>query len=195
MMKRPLKVLASLGHQEVDMGVEAAVELYAHGHREACQEIIRKAVEWYENRPDEEKKTKEYRTLLASVYYSSRQWEEAGKIFEELTVEDPESIEYKGYLGALAACRGDREGALRFFEELEKTNRPYLFGGQTYQRACIAALLGDRERAVALLKEAFSRLPFLASVSPGLRRTSARHTQTARCGPQNSASRSASGSP
>ena len=32
---------------------------------------------------------------------------------------------------------------------------PYLFGSNTYGRACIAAILGDKEQAVALLKESF----------------------------------------
>jgi hypothetical protein len=57
----------------------------------------------------------------------------------------------------LAARRGDREGATRIFEELGKIERPYLFGNHLYWRACIAALLGEKERAVALLKEAFSQ--------------------------------------
>jgi serine/threonine protein kinase len=35
--------------------------------------------------------------------------------------------------------------------------RPYLFGEHLYWRACIAAHLGEKERAVALLKEAFSQ--------------------------------------
>jgi hypothetical protein len=78
-------------------------------------------------------------------------------LIEELAAERPDNIDYKGYLGTLAARRGDREEALRISTELESIDRPYLFGSNTYWRARIASLLGDRERAVALLREAFAQ--------------------------------------
>jgi len=40
---------------------------------------------------------------------------------------------------------------------LAAIDRRFLFGGHTYWRACIASLLGEKEQAVALLKEAFSQ--------------------------------------
>jgi hypothetical protein len=46
---------------------------------------------------------------------------------------------------------------MRISEELAVIDRRFLFGRPTYWRACIAALLGEKERAVALLKEAFSQ--------------------------------------
>jgi hypothetical protein len=46
---------------------------------------------------------------------------------------------------------------MRVSEELGKIERPFLFGGHTFWRARIAALLGEKERTVALLKEAFSQ--------------------------------------
>jgi len=41
--------------------------------------------------------------------------------------------------------------------ELAATDRPYLFGNHTYWRACIAAQLNEKERAVALLQESFNQ--------------------------------------
>jgi len=55
------------------------------------------------------------------------------------------------------ARRGDREEAMKVSEELSKLERPFLLGKHVYWRACIAALLGEKERAVAFLREAFSQ--------------------------------------
>jgi hypothetical protein len=57
----------------------------------------------------------------------------------------------------LAARWGDRDEALRVSEELGKLDRPFLFGRHLYWQARIISLLGDKEQAVSLLKEAFSQ--------------------------------------
>jgi len=58
---------------------------------------------------------------------------------------------------ALAARRGNREDALRISRELEAIKKPYLLGRNTYWRACIAALLGEKENTVSLLLEALDQ--------------------------------------
>jgi hypothetical protein len=63
-------------------------------------------------------------------------------------------VDRRGYLGALAARRGDRAAALAADSVLASLRRAYLVGRHTYWRARIAALLGDRERAVTLLRDA-----------------------------------------
>jgi len=60
-------------------------------------------------------------------------------------------------LGSKNARRGDREGAMKISDELAAIDRRFLFGRHTYWRACIAAHLGEKERAVALLRESFSQ--------------------------------------
>jgi len=62
-----------------------------------------------------------------------------------------------GWLGTVAARRGDREEAERLAQALAGIERPFLFGEHTIWRAGIAALLGDRERAVGLLRDAFAQ--------------------------------------
>ncbi|MCX6831835.1 MAG: hypothetical protein NT028_06815, partial [candidate division Zixibacteria bacterium] len=62
---------------------------------------------------------------------------------------------YESALGLIAARLGDRTRAMEVSEWLKNLKLPYLFGANTYQRACIAAILGDKEQAVALLKESF----------------------------------------
>ncbi|MDH7514194.1 MAG: tetratricopeptide repeat protein, partial [Clostridiales bacterium] len=137
--------------------MEAAVECYAHGRKDASREFAARAIEWAESRPEAERKTKAHQEFYADALYFAGRLDEAGRIFESLAAGDAENIDYKGYLGTLAARRGDREGAMRVFEELGKLERPFLLGQHLWWQARIAALIGEKEKAVALLKEAFSQ--------------------------------------
>ena len=149
--------MESTGGTQGDVMLEAARELYVHGYRDASREVIARTIEWSEGRPESEKKTEDHQNFLAEVLYFGGQWEEARRIFESLAAGHPENIDYQGYQGALAARRGDREEAMKISGELAKIDRPFLLGNHTYWRACIAALLGEKERAVTFLKEAFSQ--------------------------------------
>ena len=64
---------------------------------------------------------------------------------------------YQGVLGVLAARRGDRAEAQRIDQWLAGLSRPYLSGYPTYYRAQIAAVLGDSNRAVELLRDAIAQ--------------------------------------
>jgi serine/threonine protein kinase/tetratricopeptide (TPR) repeat protein len=147
----------STGGTPGDVMLEAAKELYAHGHKDASREVIARTIEWYRSRSEDQKKTEDFQISLADALYFGGQWEEARKIFETLAADHPDNVDYQGYLGALAVRRGDGAEAMKISEELAKIDRRFLFGDHTYWRACIAALLGEKERAVALLKESFSQ--------------------------------------
>ena len=84
-------------------------------------------------------------------------WQEARETFKELAGESPQNIDFQGYLGALAVRLGDRPAAERIAEALRALDGRYRFGLQTYCRARIASLLGEKEKAVALLREAFAQ--------------------------------------
>ncbi len=140
-----------------DVMHEAASELKAHGYPDEAKRIANQAVEWYQNRPSEEAATLDYRYQLARNFYTAERWSDAERLFESLSKEKPDDIDYKGHIGTLAARRGDRSGALKISDELKNINRPYLLGQHTYWRARIAALLGESQRAVALLNEAFAQ--------------------------------------
>jgi tetratricopeptide (TPR) repeat protein len=137
--------------------VEGAKELRAHGHKEESIKMAGEAVEWYKGRPAEEAEKEQNRYYLASTLYLAERWEEARAMFEALLSEKPDNIDYKGYLGSIAARLGDREKALRISDELKALTKSYLFGDHTYWRACIASLLGEKEQAVALLRESFAQ--------------------------------------
>jgi tetratricopeptide (TPR) repeat protein len=132
------------------------LELRAHGHREASLEVFRQALQWIESLRGEEVKV--WRRFWVSQYlYASERWEEAREIYEDLYREDPNNIGRLTILGCLAARRGDREEALRISSLLEADKEPYRFGRTAFYRARIAALLGEKELAVNLLKEALAQ--------------------------------------
>jgi serine/threonine protein kinase len=130
----------------------AAAELRIHSHKEEAKTIAERAVAWYQNRA-----TGDYRYDLAHSLYLAEHWQEAEAIFKVLSAEEPDNIDYMGFLGTLAVRRGNHERARQISEELKSIERPYLFGNQTYWRACIASLLGEYEQAVALLRESFAQ--------------------------------------
>ena len=135
----------------------AAVELRAHGHPNESLEMANLAADWCRSRPQEEAETEELRVCLAAILCYAERWDEARALFEELAAESPEDMDYTGSLGTLAARRGDREEALRISAELEHLDRPYMFGMNMYWCGCISALLGEKERAMGFLREAFAR--------------------------------------
>jgi len=135
----------------------AAVELRAHGHPNESLEMADLAIDWCRSRPQEEAESEELRVCLAHALFYAERWDEARALFEELAAESPEDMDYTGWLGTLAARRGDREEALRISAELEHLDRPYMFGMNMYWCGCISALLGENERAVGFLREAFAR--------------------------------------
>jgi len=171
-----VRALAALGHvDEIDRAIEesysfppqswapgylmyrAGTMLRAHGFHEASLHYLNRAKNWYAERPPEEKNTLGFRDRMASILYNLGDWEAAHRLYQELYAERPESISYLGYLGYLAARRGDRVEALRISEELKNIDRPYLFGSNTYRRARIAALLGDQELAMELIRDSLSQ--------------------------------------
>jgi len=143
----------------------AARELRAHGYRQASLKVIERAYKWLESRP-EESESRSHRNALVSALYIAERWEEAHSIVEALHKEFPDGIVYLGYLGSLAARRGDKEEAHRISILLENMDRPYIFNAHTFWRARIASLLGDKENAVRLLREALALGVYYTALHP-----------------------------
>ena len=125
----------------------SAQELRSHGRREDSLKMAGRAYQWASDHQEK---------LPASLYLAAR-WEEARAAFEARAKEQPDELRFRGFLGSLAARRGDRAEATRISEELRKIERPYLYGENIYQRARIAAQLGQKDEAVSLLREAISQ--------------------------------------
>ncbi len=132
----------------------AGRELRAHGYKEESARVLNQALQWFEARPSEEKASEGYRDNQAITFFVLGKWAEAKLLFEGLHSDVPDIIAYLGYIGAIEAQAGDKEEALKISKQLEENKKPYSFGTPSYWRARIAALLGDKEGAVSLLREA-----------------------------------------
>jgi len=136
---------------------EAALELQAHGQPEAARTAAGRAVSWYRAQTSEQRSQPEYRYTLARSLELLGQYDEARALIQRLAAENPGNVDYQGVLGVLAARRGDGAEAQRIDQRLAGLSQPYLTGVPPYYRAQIAAVLGDRERAVELLRDAIAQ--------------------------------------
>lgn len=149
--------LTSLG----ELLLDSAQEFRAHGHRAASLEAASEAIGWFRQRFDAEPRRPVFAAgLLDSLRYAER-WDEAFALCGDLIRASPDNAGLLGIQGALAARRGDKPTAQRIDRELAQMKGSYLFGTQTYGRACIAAQLGEEEQALALLRQAHAEgVPF-----------------------------------
>jgi len=122
--------------------------LRVHGHKEAAQVILKQALDWYNSQAQ-----KRNRLGFAQTLEQAGQLEQACALFDILRYEDLKNIYSLGFVGILAAKRGDKKEAKRISRLLEEMDNKYLFGGHTYIRAQIAAQLGEKKRAIDLLRE------------------------------------------
>jgi tetratricopeptide (TPR) repeat protein len=136
---------------------EAALELAAHGHSQAAQEVLDRSVRWHQARRQIEPEREEALAELGDALYLAGRWAEAEGIFNQLASRDVDAVDNKGYRACIAARRGDGDRARKIDAELERATDLYLYGRPSYWRASIAAILGERERAVALLQRAYSQ--------------------------------------
>jgi tetratricopeptide (TPR) repeat protein len=137
--------------------LEAAAELRAHGMMDGSRAYAQKAVQWYRDKAAGGAAREARLNDLAGALYAAELWEEARTIFNKLYTKEPENPDYLGRLGTLAARLGERTEAQRISEKLQAFNRPFLFGSPPFFRARIASILGERDQAISLLREAFAQ--------------------------------------
>src|SRR6058998_2469333 len=162
------------GWTPADALLLAAVELRAHGHSTEGDTVLAQARDWLAARPPAEAASEAHRYRVALVSYTAGRLDDARREFERLAArrgpgrsdslaavaimgDGWDQMDYLGYLGAIAARQGNREQALRVDRTLAGVKRPYIFGRHAVWRARIQALLGEREGAVALLRDAFAQ--------------------------------------
>jgi tetratricopeptide (TPR) repeat protein len=163
-LNRLVDEMLALPEQDLDQGYgirRIAVYLRRQGHTDVARSTINRAIEWHESRPPEVKATASWRYGNAVVLYAADRCDEAYSVAEPLLDEFPDNISYRGLVGSLAACRGDRDTALAMSRWLASLDRPYMHGLNTMWRSVIAAALGDAETAVALWSQAAAEGSFL----------------------------------
>ena len=137
----------------------AAAELRTHGYPEAAGDAVTRAITWYERRRAGVGREDDGGLGLALAYFEAGRLEDARPLLDGLvaapnTTGSMGRFAALGTLGAIAAREGKRAEALRFDGQLKASPERYMLGSNTYQRARIHALLGDREAAVDLLQTA-----------------------------------------
>lgn len=135
--------------------LEAAAEIRAHGQRRAAIEMAERAMSWVERRGRDRAPGE----VLRGALCVAGRWLEARELYEPDAAED--DLEALGAVGWLSVRVGDDARATEVDTWLQQVNRPFLYAEPMYQRACIEAHRGDRDRAIELLCTAFANgLPY-----------------------------------
>jgi hypothetical protein len=130
--------------------VTAATELRAHGYRDDALRVAARCADWYGGRTGEDA---DPFTQFLCLWLAERR-DEARALIEQTFESNPTSWMAQGFRGLAAASAGEREVAEAMDRRLAAFDDPYRRSTGIWFRACIAAQLGERERAVELLHEA-----------------------------------------
>jgi tetratricopeptide (TPR) repeat protein len=152
--------LATTNDLTVSLLTSTAGELRIHGHPDEALRLATRAVAWCRSRPPAQQASEGNRWAFAKALYAAEQWTEAQQLVVELMITQPESREYLGLAGSIAARLGDRDLALKHSAGLVDL-RGESDGTVPLFRARIAAILGDHEEAINFLRDALAeRTPY-----------------------------------
>jgi DNA-binding SARP family transcriptional activator len=129
-----------------------AFELAAHGEGAAARALARETVAWFART---DSTSRALPPSLLSVYDLAGRPDDAWRSATRAVAERPGDPVVLGALGVAAARRGDIVTARRA-DSLLRAPVAYSLGFPALARARIAAVLGEGERAVALLQESFA---------------------------------------
>lgn len=146
-------------------------EFRAHGHEDDGRRLLPRALAWYRVLPDSLKALPAYRRHHAAALLRADSLDVAEAAFQRLAREFPDDLFYRGSLAVVLARRGEGVAARRIADALAHTP-PYQFGHHWYERARVAAELGDTADAMMMLNQALARGYHLAFVG-GIRSASA----------------------
>ncbi|MGH7712474.1 MAG: hypothetical protein ACREOG_14385, partial [Gemmatimonadaceae bacterium] len=135
---------------------QIGTELLSIGDSVRSVALARRAVRWLATRPSEERSTvaARYQRILALELEGAL--DSAWTDVRQLVQYAPANIEIRGRMGVLAARRGDRAAAMAVDGWLARLTGAMPPGLPHFERARIAAVLGEHDRAMELLET----LPF-----------------------------------
>jgi tetratricopeptide (TPR) repeat protein len=143
----------------VDELEATGLELAVHGHSAAARQAFDRAITWLRAQSPDQQASPEGRRALAGVLNAAGRWDESLALYRSVAAADSGDFDAWATLGDLAARRGDRPEAERIERRLTAMGRQGKKGAASeywalYGRARIAGLLGDRDRAIGLLRQA-----------------------------------------
>ena len=133
--------------------LQAGLELRFHGHPRLAERTLRRGLDWYRSAAG----STDLRYSMARALLWLDRADSALVVFRDLAAEDPASLDRLGYLGLTAAAAGEVGEARSADQRLAAWSEPYVRGRHLYWRATIAARLGEKARATALLRDAVSQ--------------------------------------
>jgi tetratricopeptide (TPR) repeat protein len=136
--------------------LEAGIQFWARGDTIAARELWQRTIDWVLAQGLEGEGALDRRILIANAYYHLGLYDQAREHLAILASASPENAGWAGMLARIAARQGDEDGAQAVAEELLTENRTWLKGAYTYEAAKIYAVLGHRERALALIRQAMN---------------------------------------
>ena len=136
--------------------VTAASELRAHRRAAEAKQVAEQALRLLDGLDATMAGSVPMQMLRGEALTLLERWSDASAVFAKVAASAPSSIDARSEIGVIAAKRGDVRTARKMIDELAQINRPYVRGAHTLGRARIAAALGERERTVEFLREAFA---------------------------------------
>jgi hypothetical protein len=140
------------GYAALDLGNE----LQVHGHSAEAGAAYAAVVQWARALAPEKAITRSARDLLSAVLYRSNQLATADSLTSAALLVDSTSVNLLKYHGLIAARLGDFAEAERTSAGLAALTTPYLWGRHTLGRAQIAAILGHKDDATRLARQAIA---------------------------------------
>ncbi len=134
---------------------EAALELRAHGHPDDALRYWERSLTLQNAHAPPTGEPASDRLARANSLYALGRYDQAARITDALAAEEPGNPDYVGLRGVLAARIGAERTADSCAARLAAMPRKYSFGVPSVWEARIAAVRGQRDSAVALLRKAF----------------------------------------
>lgn len=133
-----------------------ALEARAHGQADAFRRWVEGAIAWHREQMAEDAGI-DPMGLIQALYYGER-WDEAVHHLGGITrSEDPRDVESLGFSAVLAVRLGDPDRVESLDQALASLDAFELSGANLVWRARIAALQGQKRRAVELLHRAYRK--------------------------------------
>jgi tRNA A-37 threonylcarbamoyl transferase component Bud32/TolB-like protein/tetratricopeptide (TPR) repeat protein len=140
-----------------DILCRSALELRAHGQEATARSLLQRSVAWFQSAPPSEAAVTATLFGLAQAYYSAGELDSARVLAERLSRTYPDSVSYAGLLGVVLATGGSTESAQRIDRRLQQFRQPYLYGSPELWRARMAAIQGEQDAALSLVREALQQ--------------------------------------
>ncbi|HUG41925.1 MAG TPA: hypothetical protein VMM12_15760 [Longimicrobiales bacterium] len=130
--------------------VTMAAEAEAHGEPGAARDLLDRAMQEFAALPAEAAAGNTARNWKGIAHHARGEFEEAARIYRELSRENPGNDWYRASAGVMAAERGDRAAADTEIRRLLDKETAADAGDLSMYAANIAAALGDAERFAVL---------------------------------------------